>query len=219
MVYSTPKPFSELLEALGAHRALVLVGCSECAAISQSGGSAQVEELEQRLGEAGYQVLATADLPSPCDRRLTRRDLKRLTGELARADALVCLACGSGVQALAGLVEVPVVAGLDSHFVASVERLGLFHGECTLCGACLLNHTEGFCPVTRCPKGLRNGPCEGGENGRCEADPDLECVWETIHARLAADGRSQEYTRLHPAVDAGRWGRPRSTRSRREGAQ
>jgi hypothetical protein len=29
-----------------------------------------------------------------------------------------------------------------------------------------------------CPKQLRNGPCGGvRENGRCEVEPDMPCVW------------------------------------------
>jgi len=204
MVVTTQKEFGEILEALGEGLRWVLVGCAECAAVCQTGGSAQVEEMVQRLEEAGKTVLATVSLASPCDRRLSRRDLRRVTGELAEADGVLCLACGGGVQAVADLVAVPVVAGLDAHYVGTVERLGVFHRECALCGDCLLNETGGLCPVALCPKGLRNGPCEGSRGGRCDADADGECVWERIHARLQALGRPDSFTKTRPAPSRGR---------------
>ncbi len=211
MVVTTPKPVEEILSALGAGERWVVLGCSECAAVCQTGGSAQVDEMVRRLEDAGRTVLASISLDSPCDRRLDRRDLRRVAGELAEADGVLCLACGGGAQAVADVVDVPVVVGLDAHFVGTVERVGLFHEECALCGRCVLNETAGLCPVALCPKGLRNGPCEGARDGRCDADPEAECVWERIHARLAERG-STGFGTYRPPPDAGRWGRPRTTR-------
>ncbi|GAB4276401.1 MAG: methylenetetrahydrofolate reductase C-terminal domain-containing protein [Deferrisomatales bacterium] len=211
MVVTTQKGLDEILDAVGEAQGLVLVGCSECAAVCQTGGSAQVDEMVERLEERGKRVLAAVSLASPCDRRLSRRDLKRVEAELARAEAVVCLACGGGVQAVASVVDTPVVAALDAHFVGTVERLGRFHEECALCGECVLNDTGGLCPAALCPKGLRNGPCEGSRDGRCETDPDTECLWERIHERLEAAGRTEAFTSLRPAPAAGRWGRPRRT--------
>lgn len=210
MVYTTQKQFSEILAALGDRPAWVVVGCAECAAVCQTGGSAQVDDLVERLGQCGKRVLASVSLASPCDRRLSRRDLKRVEAELAAADGVLCLACGGGAQAVAEVVDVPVVAGLDAHFVGTVERLGVFHEQCSLCGDCLLNKTGGLCPVTLCPKGVRNGPCEGSRAGRCDADPEAECAWERIHARVEAGA----FAAPRPPPDAARWGRPRTTGKR-----
>lgn len=38
----------------------------------------------------------------------------------------------------------------------------------------------GLCPITRCPKQLMNGPCGGSENGMCEVDTSIPCVWSKI---------------------------------------
>lgn len=62
--------------------------------------------------------------------------------------------------------------------VAFVERYvkGFFF-DCRMCGQCVLNSTGMACPMN-CPKQLRNGPCGGvRENGNCEVDPGMRCVW------------------------------------------
>ncbi len=54
--------------------------------------------------------------------------------------------------------------------------------DCQHCGQCLLSQTGYVCPMT-CPKGLRNGPCGGTMDGRCEVLPDRPCVWLRIRER------------------------------------
>jgi hypothetical protein len=49
--------------------------------------------------------------------------------------------------------------------------------DCRMCGQCALSSTGMSCPMN-CPKQLRNGPCGGvRENGNCEVEPDMPCVW------------------------------------------
>lgn len=56
--------------------------------------------------------------------------------------------------------------------------------DCRSCGQCVLDKTGLICPMT-CPKGLRNGPCGGTLEGRCEVYPGKDCVWVRIHERTA----------------------------------
>jgi len=53
---------------------------------------------------------------------------------------------------------------------------------CHMCGQCILSHTKLICPMN-CPKGLRNGPCGGTLNGKCEVIPELDCVWTNIEVK------------------------------------
>jgi len=53
---------------------------------------------------------------------------------------------------------------------------------CHTCGQCILTHTGLICPMN-CPKGLRNGPCGGTLDGKCEVIPDLDCVWTRIEVK------------------------------------
>ncbi len=50
---------------------------------------------------------------------------------------------------------------------------------CQACGQCVLSHTAMICPMN-CPKGLRNGPCGGTLDGKCEVIPEMDCVWTRI---------------------------------------
>jgi hypothetical protein len=56
----------------------------------------------------------------------------------------------------------------------------------------MLAFTGGICPVTRCPKGLVNGPCGGISQGKCEVDRDLDCVWIMIYEKLKKEKRLGE---------------------------
>jgi len=58
---------------------------------------------------------------------------------------------------------------------------------CQACGNCVLGHLEYVCPQT-CPKQLRNGPCGGTDQGRCEVVPDKPCIWVAVYDRAKAAG-------------------------------
>lgn len=55
--------------------------------------------------------------------------------------------------------------------------------SCTDCGDCGLPDTAYLCPMNRCSKNQRNGPCGGSNNGRCEAG-DKDCIWAIAYERL-----------------------------------
>lgn len=82
-------------------------------------------------------------------------------------------------------------------------RLALFYDRlvkgplfgCQQCGQCLLSQTGYVSPMT-CPKGLRNGPCGGTLDGKCEVLPEEDCVWLNIREKDYADGG------LHKPFDA-----------------
>ncbi|MFW5845582.1 MAG: methylenetetrahydrofolate reductase C-terminal domain-containing protein [Planctomycetota bacterium] len=78
---------------------------------------------------------------------------------------------------------------------------GLLKGllfDCHHCGQCVLTSTRLICPM-RCPKQLRNGPCGGTTDGRCEVHPDRLCIWVRIQGRR--HGERIETPSSLPAVD------------------
>ncbi len=61
---------------------------------------------------------------------------------------------------------------------------------CMSCGDCIQDHLSyAGCTMRWCYKNLRNGPCGGArENGSCEVDPDLPCIWNLVYLSTIAAG-------------------------------
>jgi len=87
---------------------------------------------------------------------------------------------------------------------ALVERIELAIKKplfgCQACGNCVLGHLEYVCPQT-CPKQLRNGPCGGTDQGRCEVVPDKPCIWVTVYDRAKSSGGLDALKTYVPAPD------------------
>ena len=69
--------------------------------------------------------------------------------------------------------------------------------SCTDCGDCGLPDTAYLCPMNRCSKNQRNGPCGGSNNGRCEAD-DKDCIWTIAYDRLKQFGEWEQFVSAPP---------------------
>jgi len=184
MIITVAKPFSELLKNLERHHSVFIVGCAACATKCQTGGDEAVKRMIGELQTAGKDVRGSVVLDTPCDMRIVKRDLGRSV-EAGGADALVILACGAGVQAIEKVLDHKLLyPALDPVFIGTTERIGIYHGYCGACGECLLDKTGGICPISRCAKGLVNGPCGGVVDGKCEADSTRDCAWVLIFNKL-----------------------------------
>jgi len=71
---------------------------------------------------------------------------------------------------------------------------------CQACGNCILGHLEYVCPQT-CPKQMRNGPCGGTDQGRCEVVPDKPCIWVAVYDRARGSGRLDDLRIYVPPPD------------------
>jgi len=149
---------------------------------------------EWLIGE-GKEVTGSVVIEEACHIARAGRDLRAHRSQVEEADALVVLACGAGIQSISSNSPKRVVGALNSLFLGNVRRFGQFEEKCSLCGDCILNETAGICPVTTCAKGLLNGPCGGMEDGRCEADRDIDCAWVLIYERLRQQGRKGIFAR------------------------
>jgi hypothetical protein len=124
-----------------------------------------------------------------------------LKASLGGVEAVLSLACGAGVQHLASRYALPVYPGLDTLFLGVVEQPGQFQERCRACGDCQLGSTAGVCPVSRCAKRLRNGPCGGSSQGHCELGAEVPCAWQLIVDRLETLGRLEDLERLLPVAE------------------
>ena len=100
------------------------------------------------------------------------------------------------------------------HLVEHGAKSPVFH--CSMCGQCVLRSTGLVCPM-RCPKQMRNGPCGGSMNGRCEVFPDRKCIWDMAWRRarfldrlrvFRIVGVKNDFVPALPAVDWRLWGTP-----------
>jgi len=201
VIISRQKPLDQIIDALKGYQRLFLAGCSLCATLCQAGGEQEILIMKRVLETAGRQVIGYVVVEAACHLLETKKAFSEIEETMETADAILSLGCGAGSQTLASFLEKPVFTAVDTLFLGSVERWGRFSEVCALCGDCLLNLTGGVCPVTRCPKGLLNGPCGGMNRGKCESDPERECAWVTIYTMLKRQNRLEAMRRIIPPRD------------------
>jgi hypothetical protein len=180
LIISQKKPFEEVLEDLEGDTTIVILGCGECATATRTGGEPEVAEMKAKLEEHGKQVVFTDIIHTGCHELDVKRALRQNKELVDQADAFLVLSCGAGTQAC---------------------RAMDFLEKCSHCGACVIDDYGAICPVTRCAKGLLNGPCGGTSHGKCEVDPEMDCAWTLIHAQLKKEGREDKRAMTHEPKD------------------
>ncbi len=216
MITTEKKPFDEILHGIEGYHKIYLIGCADCAALAQTGGQPELDEMTVRLNQAGKEVVGSLLSDGPCHNLRIKQEMRGVSDELAEAEAIVVLACGAGTQAVADLFEGPVTPGLNSLFLGNVKRYGWFEERCSTCGECIIADTAGICPVTRCAKSLVNGPCGGSKDGMCEVGGDRPCVWALISERLEKQGRELLLDKYQPMKDFQRSIKPGTVNLRME---
>ena len=187
MIITQKKPIEELLDMLRGVKKVAIVGCASCAASCQTGGEKEIQEMKALLEDQGMEVVATVLPDECCHKMLVKKDTKVL--RTCGAEAVVGMACGDGVQTVADNIPLPVYPANNTMFLGQIERVGIFHEYCRMCGDCVLGATGGICPITKCAKSLVNGPCGGQKNGKCEVNPENDCAWIQIYNRLSSLGQ------------------------------
>jgi hypothetical protein len=118
------------------------------------------------------------------ERQCEEEFIQEAAEDVVWTEAVLSLACGVGVQAVAELYpKTPVLPGVNTTFLGVLERPGLFTEKCVGCGDCVLDLFGGICPIARCSKKLLNGPCGGSRDGKCEVNPETDCAWDLIIKR------------------------------------
>lgn len=196
MIISVQKPFEEIRASIGPYHRLAIIGCGGCAAVCQTGGTRQVEELAARLDDKD--VVFTFQIDEPCDQRILAREMRRVSDRMQDVEAVLALACGTGVQVLASFIDKPCLTGLDTVFSGTVIHSNRYTENCNACGECILNFTAAICPLTQCPKGIANGPCSEKIDDTCCVDSESECVWVSISKRAETLGLCDAEKEFHP---------------------
>ncbi len=201
MIITKQKSPEDILKMLSGKNNVFIIGCGDCSATCKTGGEAEVASMSDFLKKHGKEVLGTVTPDTTCVTAQTKVAFAKNKEALKKSDAVLVLACGSGVQCIKenDRFDLDVYPGCDSMFAALIDKEGSFQKVCSTCGDCLLDLTEGICPVTRCPKGILNGPCGGQNKGKCETDKNKDCAWILIHKRLKEKGRADRLKKRLPA--------------------
>ena len=212
MIVTKKKPIEEILKALGPASKIFIIGCGDCASTCKTGGEKEILEIKAELEASGKIVTGWAMPDSPCIASQMKVHFAKNKKIVDSSETFLVLSCGLGAQSVLenDRNKRPVYIGCDTVFGAILDAAGsgLFE-RCAMCGECVLNITAGICPVTRCAKGLLNGPCGGSNKGKCEVDKDKDCAWILIYNRLKDLNKLDGLKNIKPAKDHSKVTRPR----------
>ena len=203
MIVGEQKPLAEIKKDVAPYKKLLILGCGTCVKTCFAGGQDEVATLASALRLA-FRVegerIEVEELT--IERQCEDEFIPEAAAGIARNAAVLSLACGAGVQAIARrFARTPVLPGVNTTFIGVLEKQGLFTEECVGCSDCVLTTFGGICPITRCAKKLFNGPCGGSRNGKCEIDPDTDCAWQLILDRLGVLGQMSNLRTYIPPKD------------------
>ncbi len=190
MTISELKAMEDILACLEGQEKVFLLGCSDCASVVQVGGEDQLKQMAQKLEESGKKVTGMLIGEPGCHLLHLKQQLRQNREALDAADAVLVMSCGTGAQTAAQATDRPVHTATNTLFLGCVQRFGQFAELCSACGSCTLEKTGMICTVTRCAKGLANGPCGGTTaDGKCEVDPETDCGWLLVYQKLKESGK------------------------------
>jgi len=205
MIVGEHKPIKELLEMIEGYDNLLMVGCKGCVTVCNAGGNKEVAILAAALRIARRKQGKPVTIDElTLDRQCEPEFISWLDEPVKKNnyDAIVSLACSIGPQYIAeAFGNMVVLPGLNTSFMGGTVEHGIWEEYCAACGNCGIHNFGGLCPVTRCAKGLLNGPCEGSVDGKCEVSPDMDCIWDLIYERMKELGQLDRLAKMVEAKD------------------
>jgi len=215
MVIIEQKPLEEILSFLKDENKIFIVGCAQCATVCKVGGEEEVKSMEEKLKSQGKEVTGWVVIDPACQSVEVKKSFQANRDKAISSNAILVMACGNGVQSVKESAErvkmaKTVYPGSNTLFLGEVVRPGYFEEKCSLCGDCLLEVTGGICPITRCSKGLLNGPCGGSSEGKCEVDRERDCGWALIYEELNKRGKLNKMKAIQSVKDYSKIMRPRT---------
>lgn len=185
------KEHDELVSLLEGKDNLFIVACNKCFKEFDTIDEPDCGEFEKIAAEQGKTVTGSLKVDFLCNKIQTEKKLQDVIPE--GTENVVVIACGLGIQTVADLKKVPVIAASNSLNYTGHHGMALTKKSCDACAQCYLNITGGICPIVDCSKSLINGQCGGAKNGKCEVDCNKDCAWEKIHKKLEKQGRLEEF--------------------------
>jgi ferredoxin len=203
MITAERKPLPEIIAMIAPYKKVLVVGCGSCVAECAAGGEKETGLLSSALRMDARMTNRELEIREiTLERQCVYEFIDQLTGLTDQYDAVLSLACGAGVQAVAEVFpKTPILPALNTLFLGQTKEAGLWLENCRGCGDCRLHLFADVCPITRCAKQLFNGPCGGSQGGHCEVNPDVPCAWDQVVTRLEKLGRLDCLEEVYPPAD------------------
>jgi ferredoxin len=199
MIVAEQKPLAEIMDMAAGSENVLVLGCGTCVTVCFAGGDKEAEILASSMRmkaqlENGGQQVSHKTIQRQCEWEY----LDAVADDVRQADVVVSLACGIGAQAIVErFPEAHMIPGLNTRFYGLPTVHGIWEERCAGCGDCVLDYTDGICPVARCSKSLLNGPCGGTKDGKCEVDAETPCAWYLIVERMEKLGHLDRLSEVH----------------------
>ena len=201
MIITKQKKLEVLLDLIK-NDPVFIAGCSECATLCSTGGEKEVIEMKENLEKKKIEVTGWVILDPACHLQNDKRLLRKHKESIKKAKKILVLACGNGAQTVSDAInDKDIISGNDTIFLGEIKHLNEFERKCNLCGDCVSNLFGGFCPVSRCPKSMLNGPCGGSVDGKCEVNKDIDCVWDFIIRYFKEKGELDKLRKISAPKD------------------
>ena len=184
------KSLDALADLLEGKDNLFVISCNKCYKEFDTVKEPESETVLKLAEAFDKTVTGSVSVDFLCNKTQSAKALADLIPE--GTEHVVVIACGLGIQTVAELKDLPVLAATDSIGRGGYHGMALTKKKCEACAQCYLNITGGICPIVDCSKSLVNGQCGGAKNGKCEVDPNKDGAWENIQRRLEQQGRLEE---------------------------
>ena len=189
MLVTKQKPFEEVLAGMEGEKAVFIVACCGCPVGAETGGTERAAEYAEKLRGVGKEITGITGIDFLCNKALVGVRLNRVLDKVRKADSVLVISCGIGVQAVSNMLDKITHPALNTISMGGMQGLWPSTERCGECGECHLDDTGGICPITACSKSLVNGQCGGAKNGKCEVNKEKDCGWQAIYERLAELGQ------------------------------
>lgn len=203
MIVAYRKHIQDIKAMLAPHRKILVLGCGTCVTVCLAGGEREVGMISSALRIAYRLTNEEHEINElTIERQCENQFIEDALEQIQASDAVLSLACGAGVQAVAErFPSKPVYPGVDTKFIGILEEQGVWTEKCVACGECIIGSYGAVCPLTRCSKSQLSGPCGASIDGKCEVSPDTDCAWKLIYDRLAAIGQLDILAKPTPLID------------------
>ncbi len=136
MIVGEQKTIDEIKQLTASYRKVLILGCGTCVKTCFAGGEDEAAVLASALKLASRKDGKDIEVDVfTVERQCEDEFIQEAAPHAVKNEAVLSLACGAGVQAIARrFPNLPVLPGVNTTFIGVLEKQGYFTEECLGCG-------------------------------------------------------------------------------------